>query len=226
MNKVDEYYNKLLAIANLKYKDMKSLSLNYDIKDIIKRVINAGNEFILAEEYLYCFVLRALDSDNFNDVLAVSLRYFTTNDQNKIIDKLVDLYDEIYYINELDIFYNNLTKLGDFIEKDKIPLLGEFRGINNSIDDDLNTSDYFLIRDVVSMILAYCVLNKKEESFIEYCTPYIEHPEVIIETLLLNGIITETVNDNTNEIEYVVINEELIKYITSKINNDAKKLIK
>ena len=223
MNKVDKYYNKLLSIARQKYHNLESLSLNYDVKAIIKDILKTGNEFILSEPYLYCFVLISLDSNNSLDTLAKMLKDFVTIDNIKLIDELITFYDDIFYINEIDIYYNQLNELNNIIQNNQIPLLTELKNICNGLDNQgVDDSIYFAMKDIYYVILAYCILNHKEDNFLEYCSIYNDDIDITVETLLLNGIIEKTIDCNN----YLTHDEELEMYILSRIDRGNKKLIK
>lgn len=226
MSTVDSYYNDLLSIVNLKYEAIKTLSNNYDVKAIIEGIIEAGNEFILSEEFLYCFVVRAIDGENFKDDLAKLLIGFATTDQEKLIERLSLMYEDIYYINEIDTYYNNFTQLQDFLDKGQIPLLNKLREMTNIVDKKLEANDFFIIRDILFIILAYCLLNNKEDNYLEYCFPYTDHPEIVMESLLLNGIIEKHISNNTSTVEYLSDYNKLSKYIIPRIDKSNKKLIK
>ena len=192
MNKVDTYYNNLLSIVNLHYESIKTLSTNrFDMKEIISNIIDAGNEYILAEPYLYSFVLKAAELDNFKTGLASVLMDYTTSDKDILIDKLSDLYQAIYYFNGIDIYYHKLNKLEDMIDNGEVPLLKELKELCNIIDDKVYTCDFFILRDILFLVLSYCIINNEEDNFLEYCYEYSDYPNMIIEHLILNGIIQE-----------------------------------
>lgn len=226
MKTPEEYYKELLSITNLTYPSIKTLSNNYDIKDIIKNIIDSGNEFILKEEYLYCIILKACDSDNFKDELAKILIGFTSKDNNITIDNIIDLYNDIYYFNDIDFYYNNLNKLRDFMYNDQIPLLKEFHELTDAIENKVYLNEYFIIRDIFFIILAYCIVHNKIDNYLEYCYPYIEYPYYILESLFLNGIIMEMVDPIDNTVNYVTNRDALKNYILSRLNQDKKRIIK
>lgn len=227
MNTVDVYYNKLLSIVNLRYASIKSLSTNkFDIKEIISNIIDAGNEYILAEPYLYSFVLKAAELDNFKTSLASILIDYTTSDKNILIDKVSDLYQAIYYFNGIDIYYHKLSGLEDMIHNGKVPLLNELKELCNIIDDKVYTCDFFILRDILFIVLSYCIVNNEEDNFLEYSYDYSDYPNMVIEHLILNGIIQEINVESNFSGVYLTNTEELKKYVILKINNTKKRLIK
>ena len=227
MNKVDTYYNNLLSIVNLHYESIKTLSTNrFDMKEIISNIIDAGNEYILAEPYLYSFVLKAAELDNFKTGLASVLMDYTTSDKDILIDKLSDLYQAIYYFNGIDIYYHKLNKLEDMIDNGEVPLLKELKELCNIIDDKVYTCDFFILRDILFLVLSYCIINNEEDNFLEYCYEYSDYPNMIIEHLILNGIIQEINVESNFSGVYLTNTDELKKYVILKINNTKKKLLK
>lgn len=227
MNKVDTYYNNLLSIVNLHYESIKTLSTNrFDMKEIISNIIDAGNEYILAEPYLYSFVLKAAELDNFKTGLASVLMDYTTSDKDILIDKLSDLYQAIYYFNGIDIYYHKLNKLEDMIDNGEVPLLKELKELCNIIDDKVYTCDFFILRDILFLVLSYCIINNEEDNFLEYCYEYSDYPNMIIEHLILNGIIQEINVESNFSGVYLTNTDELKKYVILKINNTKKRLLK
>ena len=227
MNKVDTYYNNLLSIVNLHYESIKTLSTNrFDMKEIISNIIDAGNEYILAEPYLYSFVLKAAELDNFKTGLASVLMDYTTSDKDILIDKLSDLYQAIYYFNGIDIYYHKLNKLEDMINNGEVPLLKELKELCNIIDDKVYTCDFFILRDILFLVLSYCIINNEEDNFLEYCYEYSDYPNMIIEHLILNGIIQEINVESNFSGVYLTNTDELKKYVILKINNTKKRLLK
>ncbi len=222
MDKVDYYYNKLLSIVNLKYSGIKTLSKHdFDMKEIIDQIIRAGNEFILDDVYLYSFVCKAIEYDDFKKELKDSLVVFTTNNKDILINLVRDLYTDIFYFNEIDIFHHNLHKLKDYIDNGNIPLLNELKELTHTVDNKVYVSDYFVLREIFLIILGYCIIYNEEDNYLEYCYDYCDYPNMIIEDLLLNGIIIET-NDNN----YGINTYELKKYIISRIKRTKRKLLK
>ena len=131
MNKVDEYYKQLLSIVNLKYESIKSLDVNdFRMKEVISDIIEAGNEYMLREEYLYCFVNIASNYNNFKNKLMNLLYNYTVSNNDAIMYSLMSFYHDIIYFNEIDYNYNNLSKIETFIDNNQIPLLSEIKSSN------------------------------------------------------------------------------------------------
>ncbi len=226
MNIVDDYYNKLLSIVHLKHEAIKSLDVNdFRMKEVINDIIESGNEYMLKEEYLYCFVNIACNYNNFKNKLMNLLYNYTVSNKDAVMYSLMSFYHDILYFNEIDYRYNNLSKIEMFIDNNQIPLLSEIKEQCDIIEKKLNMNDFFLIRDILFIILSYCVVNGRVEDFNDYCYQYVNHSNEVIDSLIINEIVIEVL-DFDNRPNYIVRSYELRQYIVSKLNQNKIKIIK
>ena len=191
MSKASDYYKELLDIARLKYPELDSLNDEYDLEISIADVIRAGNEFILAEPFLYCLIGISFDYPNYKTKLKALIDGFATYDFTQLVINICSFYSSIYYLNDIyDRSTNSsLAIISDLKEEGKIPLLNEYIELLPIIDDKLMCDDYIVIRDILLTILVYCLMNHKEDNYKELCSEYVNCPYEKIDELILNGVV-------------------------------------
>ena len=219
--KVQEVLNNITAIMLL---GSQFLSGEYISKlgRVLKKVVDAGNEFILGTPYLYWFVYNTINSGTYfsgpnMNTLIKDLDCFTTNDRNVILDKIASIYEGISFVFDRAIYDRDLYLLRTNIVSGNIPLSVEY---NNQItatysNQGIETDDCGVFKTILAIIVGYCLLNNCNDFYDDYCKLFTEDPTLVIDDLALNKII-EYETPGWYKVQNM---DSLIKYILYKIDN-------
>ena len=222
--KIEEYYQNLLSIVRIKIPYINDLIVFpngknlVDLKDVIKKIIESGNEFILSDVYLYCIVSNSFSRSISLVELYKNLILFTRNNYDKLLDSVADLYCGLV------TNFQGIKKVDDMIWNNEIPLIDDLLYSLCKLDQsrDVSEHDFLVIRDIYFLLVSYCIINHEEDNYIKYTHYFLDNPKLIIDQLLVNGIIRK-LNDNNN---YLINSDQLKKYVLYKLNNYTTKVIK
>ena len=227
MNKVDVIYEKMVKITNEMFEENELENYEDEVKDSIRVILAAHNDFILEDSFIKCMAYVA--TDYYNDYLKFQDLLDTFLDDNLIhnIYSFVDLYTSVYYI------YDTRTEINPCqteLYPDEIPLFVDYILIQTKLEEEYPDPDCFVFRDIITTIIAHCIINNKQDEFKNLCNIFLENPRKTVDDFVLNGLIEERETDHYKFYKYRTIpvrDEEdavpVINFILSKFNNKTNK---
>lgn len=227
MNKVDVIYEKMVKITNEMFEDNELDNYEEEVKDSIRVILASHNDFILEDSFIKCMAYVA--TDYYNDYLKFQDLLDTFLDDNLIhnIYSFVDLYTSVYYI------YDTRTEINPWqteFDIDEVPLLNDYVLIQRKLEEEYPDPDCFVFRDIIATIIAYCVINNKQDEFKNLCNIFLENPRKTVDDFVVNGLIEKRETDHYKIYKYrtIPVREEeeavpVINFILSKFNNKNNK---
>ncbi len=221
-DKVNYYIKELLRIKNeLTGKEDTILSNNETIlRSVLKEVIENGNEYLLTKAFLYHILMLGTDEPYIEYLLENTLyeEISNLNNMDRAIPSLgifidyscSESFDHHLYLNDYE------KSLADI----HLKTLLSIRHSKSIYQLRVPNSQYFLLSDILQIIGAYFLINKKDLSeYQSYVEPYInDFNEKLDEMKLQINITTDSLD--CYEYDY----NSLAKYIIRQLDNIKKEI--
>ena len=216
-DKADYYISEVIKLYNKHNgKRKKALACNEDkIKKLLVRIIDTGNDYLLTNAFLYHLAVMGSNGPTttyFEDTLQAEL--FNLLKPNKTIETIAHF---IEWSDSLSLKYE------DYLNEYEMKLISEYQLILDSIRYNtgrgkMPTSKFFFLEDIVQIITAYFIINKKDPSELSsYADPYITNYDEKLDEMELQIKIRR---DSLDYYEYDF--DKLASYLIHQLDNKRK----
>lgn len=196
-----------------------------EVSEIMERIIDAGNSFILNNYYLHYFAYEALIeffTNKTDTKLRLLLKSFEETDEGKLYDNITIMYSFAYKVFQIHKIFKPRDDLKKVFNNGEFPLIRDLDdAYGKYLEGDYR--HYTIIHTIINCIKVYCVINEKTDCFWNYIHLLLNDKISLLDDLLFHCIIINDSFDDQTHFNY----PELRKYVIYRLNNcdiDKKEL--
>jgi hypothetical protein len=183
---VDYYYDRISHfITNKKIKELSYEGHSY--QDVLNKIIEDGNEYLLVDSYLRYIVHSCQLNDDACKQIYNSLAAIASNDHKFKVNEMTyyfkDIIEELSYIGK-DINPSVLVK--DQIYIDLINVYSEFYK-KIKINTSIGCRDRNILKNTLCIILATCLVDGEFDRCREYCNCLYDNYREFLDFFALQG---------------------------------------